>query len=370
MEAMKVLRKTAAGALLIVLFAVCASLAVVAWSALDVGGGARSAGPVPGLPDDGRPSASTGDTDGDVRLPPTGASPSAPEQGEFLMSLDARPGTGFPGSFVPVHQVWVYSDGRVIRRREGGPYGANGVNTGLLEQRLTPEGVELVRSEVLSTGLFDRDGYFQSEQGLSWGMIEARNGDRLVTAVWCCPDLIPRMELHGGAPDLNPTPRQARALIRLSEGLADLTSWLPESAWEGKEPKAFVPSGYAICYRGTIAGGIGHASLEPSRVFSELPAPARDLLRGKDKEYDVLSGPLLAKSESTEHAPCSEVTIEDARALEEILGDAGFELSSDPGREVPDAGRFDRRAHRLVRVDPPARPVGTDGQVNDKVLHI
>ena len=43
----------------------------------------------------------------------------------------------------------------------------------------------------------------------------------------------------------------------------------------------------------------------------------------------MLSTPLLAKSESAEHAPCSEVTIEDARALEEILSDAGFARTSE-----------------------------------------
>lgn len=330
---MRVSRKTGARALAVALLAACAVLAVVAWSALDGGSGARSAGPVPGLPeDDGRGWASTGDSERDVRLPPAGATPSMPEQGELLISLDARPGTGFPGRFVPVHQVWVYADGRVIWRREGGPYGTNGVATGLLEQRLTPEGVDLLRSELRSTGLFDRDGYFQSEQGLSWGLIEARNGDRMVSVLWCCPALYPPVDIYGlpGLDPADPTPQQARALIRLSEGLADLSSWFPASAWEGKELKAFVPSNYAICYRGSLAGGIGYASLEPASVLSALPAPAQELLRGNDKEYDVLSTPLLAKSESAEHAPCSEVTIEDTRALEEILGDAGFERSSDP----------------------------------------
>jgi hypothetical protein len=47
------------------------------------------------------------------------------------------------------------SHGRVIWRREGGPTGVDGVRTGLLEQHLTPEGIELLRSEIISTGLFD-----------------------------------------------------------------------------------------------------------------------------------------------------------------------------------------------------------------------
>ncbi len=172
---------------------------VVGWSGLDGSGGAKSAGPVPGLPEkNGQASASPGDAAGAIGLPPVGASPSVPEHGELLATLTARPGTRFPGSFVPVHQIRVYSDGRVVWRREDRPGPATGVATGYLEQRLAPEGVELLRSELLSTGLFDRDGSYLSEQGLSWGWIEMRNGDRLVTVDWCCPVLIPAMNSWPG----------------------------------------------------------------------------------------------------------------------------------------------------------------------------
>ena len=47
--------------------------------------------------------------------------------------------------------VFVYADGRVIWVRQGGaPAGANKSTSGFLEQRLTPEGVELLRSKVIS----------------------------------------------------------------------------------------------------------------------------------------------------------------------------------------------------------------------------
>ena len=211
---MRVPRKTATGALLIAIFAACAALAVVAWSALDGGGGARSAGPVPGLPDGGRASASTGDPGDNVRLPPAGASPSTPERGELLITLDARPGTGFPGRFVPVHQVWVYADGRVISRREGvDPMAKRDISNDASRRRASSS----LQTEVVATGLFARDGYYLSEQGLSWGEMTARNGDRLVHVVWCCPALLPALDLQP-APDLDPTPQQARSLIRLSDG--------------------------------------------------------------------------------------------------------------------------------------------------------
>ena len=57
-------------------------------------------------------------------------------------------------------RAWVYADGRIIwdrgqfPGRRAIPEGANEFISGYLEQRLTPEGVELVRSEV--AGLFDR----------------------------------------------------------------------------------------------------------------------------------------------------------------------------------------------------------------------
>ena len=315
-------------ALSIVLVAGGVVLAVFAWNEIEGSGGARSAGPVPGLPEmESQASASPGDDHRVISLPPVGASPSTPVQGELLIRLVARPGTGFPGRFVPVHQVWVYSDGRAVWRREGGPNG----ETGFLEQRLAPPGVELLQSEYLSTGLFDRDGYFLSEQGLSWGEIEARDGDRLVSVAWCCPALIPGMD-PGPDPQKDPTPRQTRAFIRLSDGLADLSSWLPTSAWEERAPRAYVASRYAICFRrgyepGLNIGLLGFdQSLEPSRVLGELPARAQDLLSGKDTIYVVPSSPLG----SFDHAACSEVTTEDARALEKILRSAGAQRTPYP----------------------------------------
>lgn len=325
---MKASRKTATGTLLTGLCVTGAVLAVVAWTVADGSGGARSAGPVPGLPGDvTQRSATPSDDRSVISLPPVGASPSTPVQDELLIRLVARPGTGFPGRFVPVHQVWVYSDGRAVWRREGGPNG----DTGFLEQRLVPKGVELLRSEFLSTGLFDRGGYLQSEQGLSWGEIEAREGDRLVSVAWCCPSLILGMD-PGPDPQQDPTPQQTRALIRLSERLADLPSWLPTSAWEERAPRAYVASRYAICYRrgyepGLNIGLLGFdQSLEPSRVLGELPASAQDLLSGKDETYVVPASPLG----SFEHAACSEVTTEDARAVEKSLRSAGAKRTPYP----------------------------------------
>ena len=82
-----------------------------------------------------------------VSLPPVGATPSAPESGELVIQYWIDP-DGIKGGFAG-GQGWVYADGRLITLR----------NNGFLEQRLTPEGVELLRSAIVSTGRFDhREG--------------------------------------------------------------------------------------------------------------------------------------------------------------------------------------------------------------------
>ena len=65
------------------------------------------------------------------------------------------------GYVAPLVRVWVYADGRMIwARRTAAPRGFPQARTrshsGYLEQRLTPEGVELLRSRLVATGLFDR----------------------------------------------------------------------------------------------------------------------------------------------------------------------------------------------------------------------
>jgi len=95
---------------------------------------------------------------GFVGIPPVGATPSSPESGELVVQWL---GVAAPLSPQQVGadsvSAWLYADGRIIWDRrpwhpwhgEGGiPDGANELNSGYLEQRLAPEGVELVRTAV------------------------------------------------------------------------------------------------------------------------------------------------------------------------------------------------------------------------------
>ena len=189
-------------------------------------------------------------------------------------------------------------------------------STGLLERRLTPEGVELVRAEVVSTGLVDHDLHLtDNAPGLYSGHIEFHAADRVVHVTWGFgtwrgipgPDVTLEM----------PTPEQANALRRLDERLAELASWLPASAWKDPQTRAFVPSGYSVCYAG--GNGVGL-----SRLLALLPPAAGDLLRAQENKpmpYTNLAG--------TVPSWCSELTTQEARKLERILDGAGVKSVKD-----------------------------------------
>jgi hypothetical protein len=231
-------------------------------------------------------------------LPPEGATPSTPESGELVVEL--------------ANQVWLYADGRVISSVYDlslEPY------SGLVEQHLTPEGVEFLRSNVLSTGLFEHDLELASRDNPNCCLdIRVRDGDRLVSV-----RLGPRYALSDHQAPIA-SPEQETALRSLEALLTSPTSW-PASVWTDQQIRAYVPTSYSFCSR----------FVEPSHVLALLPEPARDLLGAK---Y------LKADGDGFPQPTCSRMTTEDARALAGILaaefghgrGLLGFS-SADP--EVP-----------------------------------
>jgi hypothetical protein len=78
-------------------------------------------------------------------LPPEGATPSKPLRGELVMK---------DSGFGPLHYVNLYADGRLIWTRRVEIPGVSGgpIVTRWIEQRLTPEGVELLRSGAVPLG--------------------------------------------------------------------------------------------------------------------------------------------------------------------------------------------------------------------------
>ncbi len=236
--------------------------------------------------------------EGFVGVPPDGATPSTPESGELVLSYWGRPGDGRE------LRAFLYADGRLIWDRD---------RRGFLEQRLTPEGVELLLSEFISTGLFDRDVRLV-RSGVSyatnWAVIELRNGNRLVKVDW------------GGAwnpplPTQEPTPEQERAIERLGALLVDPGSWLPASAWENREIRAFVGSRYQVCV-GIVPGSRLSWPLELSELLTVIPAAAADLLR--EAEFTVQEGTLADGRPNY----CSDIRTEKAQAIAKALDAAGL----------------------------------------------
>jgi hypothetical protein len=170
-------------------------------------------------------------------VPPAGTAVSTPVEGKLIAE----------GGVIYIGYVRVYADGRVLT-----------VRGNIVERRLSPKGVELVRSGAVRPQMF------------------------LPPYTW-----------------------------------ADL----PAGVWEDHVSKPYVPARYGACFR--------HTPLDVDAVLDMLPASAQALLRGNDP---------------ARNRGCLEVSPEEARALEKIMGapygdpshaDWPYEVHAWP---LPDAG--------------------------------
>jgi hypothetical protein len=263
---------------------------------------------------------------GFIGLPPVGARPSAPESGELEVFywVNYWPASGD----VSRTKGWVYADGRLIRLGGGFAESANPLSTGFLEQRLTPAGVELLRSEILSTGEFGHEpppppcplGQSPSDR-----MKAIANGDcQLATALHDSdkPLTIPfdttvEVAGHGRLVRVD----RAREYFRLEARLADPASWLPESAWVEKDSRAYVSSKYAVCY----SAWPPDQQVERSRLLALLPPAVRDTLG----DAPLRQGPLFGEPGNfrPSYEYCADMTTDEARAIAAALDDAGFHES-------------------------------------------
>lgn len=251
---------------------------------------------------------------GFIGLPPVGATPSTPKRGELVLSA-------YGVTRHSRNKVWVYRDGRLIFQRElrpgtkHPPGSANRESTGFLERRLTPAGVELLRSEILSTGLFGHDRELEMARPVPFfNYIHVRNGGRLVRVVW---HQDPPYKLEHAYPLA--TREQATALQRLIARITEPETWLPASAWKDTETRAYVPSRYAVWYGGR------ERTIEPARLLPLLPGPARNLLGAKGRKR-IRGFYNFQGEERVVYTYVSRVTTEEARSFVEALDDAGFEV--------------------------------------------
>jgi hypothetical protein len=200
--------------------------------------------------------------------------------------------------------VAIYADGRVIWEIGDG-------DPGYLQMRLTPEGVELLRSRVVSTGLFEQD------QGLTLdhvsGSMEVLRGDRSVIVVWgedpsairsWAKAYVPRdLERTSAA-----TAEQEIEVIELVAFFRDPTAWrLPGHMYAQPETSPFVPSRLRVVY------DLG----EPD--WSKLPSPARGIVSSR------LEG--LTRGDG-----CQVISADQAGEIARALTQAGIDTDYDSQR--------------------------------------
>jgi hypothetical protein len=261
---------------------------------------------------------------GFIGLPPIGATPSSPASGELEIWYWAPwAANGKEGRT----RAWVYADGRLITF--GGPDRpgtANPLSTGYLEQRLTPEGVERLRSEIAAAGDFG-----SPDELAPPGKPPCLEGESPSDGNCQPPTPEPAPEapvtVRFSAPivvkDLGTLVHvdHYRDLTRLYERLSEPESWLPASAWVERDVRAYVASKYWVCY----SGWPPDQQVEQSRLLALLSPAVRDRLG----DAPLMQGPLFGKPGDfrPSYMYCADMSTDDARAIA-----AGLEApGSNPG---------------------------------------
>ena len=190
-------------------------------------------------------------------FPPVGVEASTPTTGRLVVGL--RLGLTEWNVYAAgqiVWQRWTPSgDATVI------PSGASRLDTGFVQQRLTPRGVQLLRSKILATGLFEHNLRLIVGGYRDWVLARVRTGDRFVTVQG-----LPSADSSWKAQFTKATPNQLHALAWLGALVADPARWLSTSLWADRRIRAFVPARYVV------ALDRGYPDT------SKLPAPASKVL--------------------------------------------------------------------------------------------
>jgi hypothetical protein len=182
--------------------------------------------PPPGPPQQFVPSS-------DTVFPLEGATPSTPETGELVAAVAFTRFIDFPDA-----DRWrdstieLYADGRLLR------FPTPDVHGGIAEQRLTPEGVELVRSAFAPTGLLD-PAQTPTDTAVCACVIKVRDDSGGLAT-----------NFDPTQPPVDPTqpvdPAVQGEVDRLIEFITHLEASLPATAWADREIKAYVPSRYEV----------------------------------------------------------------------------------------------------------------------------
>jgi hypothetical protein len=214
-----------------------------------------------------------------------------------MLSAGARPSTPVTGQLVLEFMSWrdsfpvrvdIYADGRVIWHPDQD-------DVGYLQFRLTPGGVDEIRSMVISTGLVDHDSALKTAGGPYETRVLIRRRDRDVEVRWwrIQPDMVPTLEM---VQTPEPTGAQAHDIHELRRFFDDPTAWqLPSDMYADPEVRTFVPFAFNFDFDRS----------EPD--LSQLPSPAREVLAGYFP-WDE----------------CTFITTDEARELVDALARAGY----------------------------------------------
>ncbi len=240
-------------------------------------------------------------------LPPVGTPVSLPADGRLVLNIDPHSGS------------WnVYADGRII--------GGSG------QQRLTPHGVQLLVSRILTIG--NGVGLFRQNQGLVNPAYDA-GGDVDWYQV-CNNGLLVNAQVlpTGITNDPAITVAQMHALAQIDEIAADPSSVLPASAWADRTIRPYVNATYQLVFD-------RHAP-DPS----QLPSPAREALA----QYQ----PLLHNADQT-------ISSDQARALLAAFAEARVKVV----RNDSDEADFDLPAADGARTILEVRPADPSSALTD-----
>ena len=215
---------------------------------------------------------------GFVGLPPVGATPSTPEDGELVLHWMVR--SVAVGGLQS--RAWVYADGRIVWSRHDGPLpeGANELVSGYLEQRLRRTASSSCgrSSSRAGSSIAVGSSSFQTsrrrlgtEAGSAWGSVEVHDGDDPVRLELVRGDLAPP---HWGE-SAAATPEQLSALLAIDPLLAIEPSVLPATAWADRSIRAYVPSHFAACL-GAWTHKADRTPTNESSLLSLLPSRAED----------------------------------------------------------------------------------------------
>ncbi|HEX4864768.1 MAG TPA: hypothetical protein VFV02_11880 [Acidimicrobiales bacterium] len=196
-------------------------------------------------------------------LPPVGAEPSRPTaNGKIFLNISPASGGNWNiyANGLDVWQKWTRAgDPTVI------PNGADPLHTTNVQQRLTPQGVQLLRSKILAigqpVGLFKHNlelvrKAYAKPQSVDW--YQVRVGDRLVYLQVLPPGYSPTGKAA--------TPAQIRAIASINTLVANAATRLPASVWADRTIRPSIPSHYCLNW--------DRADPDPAK----LPSPARELL--------------------------------------------------------------------------------------------